>query len=85
MRTKVGILVVMLASLAPSSSEASACVPGFDFAIFAKNSVQIQGNAGTDSWNSDVGTYATTNSCADADIGTNSTAVAPCRPRAPRP
>ncbi len=73
MRTKLGILVVALASLAPSSSEASACVPGFDFAIFAKKSIQIQGNAGTDSWSSDVGTYATTNSCADADIGTNAT------------
>jgi exonuclease SbcC len=25
-------------------------VPGFDFAIFAKNTIKIQGNAGTDAW-----------------------------------
>jgi hypothetical protein len=74
MRTELRLLlVVALAALAPSSAEASACIPGFDYAIFAKNTIQIQGNAGTDSWNSAVGTYATTNTCADADIGTNST------------
>jgi len=73
MRTELGLLIVALASLAPSSVEAGTCIPGFDFAIFAKNTIQIQGNSGTDSWNSAVGTYATTNTCADADIGTNST------------
>ncbi|HTL39172.1 MAG TPA: hypothetical protein VL326_38855 [Kofleriaceae bacterium] len=70
MRTKLALVAVGLA-LAPSAADAS-CVPGFDFAIFAKDGIHIQGNAGTDAWNSTNGTYAATKNCDDADIGTNS-------------
>lgn len=52
----------------------ASCVPGFDYAVFAKDQINIQGMAGTDSWNSALGTYATTSACADGDIGSNGTA-----------
>lgn len=72
MRTELTlVLASLLAVSTVSTARAASCVPGFDYAIFAKNSIQIQGNAGTDSWNSANGTYATTNTCADAGIGTN--------------
>src|ERR1043165_5134690 len=73
MRTKLALVAVGLA-LAPSAADAS-CVPGFDFAIFAKNTIHIQGQAGTDAWSSTSGTYAATKVCDDADIGVNSTAA----------
>ncbi|HUS28298.1 MAG TPA: hypothetical protein VMZ53_07310, partial [Kofleriaceae bacterium] len=70
MRTE--LIVVTIAILAAPSIVDASCVPGFDFAIFAKDTLQIQGNAGTDAWNSATGTYAATKTCANADIGTNS-------------
>jgi hypothetical protein len=72
MRTEA-VLAILAVVVAPAVADAS-CVPGFDFAIFAKNSIHVQGNAGTDAWNSANGTYAATNTCDDADIGTNSSA-----------
>lgn len=54
-------------------AEAS-CIPGFDYAIFADGAIAIQGQAGTDSYDSSLGTYADTHACADSDVGTNSTA-----------
>jgi hypothetical protein len=72
MRTEVLLAIVAVAA-APAVADAS-CVPGFDFAIFAKDSIHIQGAAGTDAWNSSNGTYAATKTCDDADIGTNSSA-----------
>jgi hypothetical protein len=72
MRTELALVALALTSV-PATADAGACVPGFDYAIFSKNSIQIQGNAGTDSWNSANGTYAATKTCDDADIGTNAT------------
>lgn len=71
MRTELALVAVALAS-APAVADADSCVPGFDYAIFAKDGIHIQGNAGTDSWNSANGSYASTNACDNADIGTNS-------------
>ncbi|HVK88519.1 MAG TPA: hypothetical protein VM513_30585 [Kofleriaceae bacterium] len=71
MRTEL-LVVASLAALVPGSAEADSCVPGFDYAIFAKDALHIQGNATTDSWSSALGTYASTKTCGDADIGSNS-------------
>jgi hypothetical protein len=77
-------LLCVLAALAGGREADAACIPGFDFAVFAKNSVDFQGDAGTDSFDSSfasdtfdssLGSYALTHTCSlDADIGTNSTA-----------
>ncbi|MDQ3367668.1 MAG: hypothetical protein M3680_19780 [Myxococcota bacterium] len=77
MKTKItlaALAVAGMSALVARPADAS-CVPGFDYAMFAKDSLHIQGNAGTDSYDSSAGTYATTNACADADFGTNSTAA----------
>jgi hypothetical protein len=73
MRTELALIALATIASVPSRADASACVPGFDYAIFAKDSIHIQGNAGTDSWNSSMGSYGSTHACSDADIGTNST------------
>ena len=76
MRTELTLIASAIAlANAPAVADASSCVPGFDYAIFAKDKIHIQGNAGTDSWNSTMGSYASTNACSDADIGTNSTSA----------
>jgi hypothetical protein len=75
MRTELAVIALAALASAPSRADASSCVPGFDYAIFAKNKIHIQGNAGTDSWNSSMGSYDSTNSCSDADVGTNSTSA----------
>lgn len=74
MRTRIALLATSLVALAARPADAGSCVPGFDYAIFAKNGIHIQGNAGTDSYDSSVGPYASTHACSDSDIGTNSTA-----------
>ena len=66
MRTSAVLLLALIA--VPSQADAS-CIPGFDHAIFTRSTIKIQGNAGTDSYDSSVGTYAATNSCAAAHIG----------------
>ncbi|MCA9676400.1 MAG: hypothetical protein H6708_34530 [Kofleriaceae bacterium] len=64
------LAVALLCQAQPSHAES--CIPGFDYAIFTKNKIANQGNAGTDSWDSSQGTYAQTATCADGDIATNS-------------
>lgn len=49
----------------------AACIPGFDYAAFGKNSVTFGGGAKTNSYNSATGTYASTNSLSNGNIGTN--------------
>ncbi|HLL20872.1 MAG TPA: hypothetical protein VK427_02015, partial [Kofleriaceae bacterium] len=73
MRTSLALALVVVMA-APRIVDA-ACVPGFDYALFARNTVHIQGNAGTDSYDSAVAPYATANACDGADIGSNSTAA----------
>jgi hypothetical protein len=75
MRTELAVVAIGGVLVATSSPVDASCVPGFDFAIFAKDSLHIQGAAGTDAWDSANGTYASTQQCADADIGTNSSAT----------
>src|SRR5207248_2098652 len=48
-------------------------IPGFDHALFDQTSIHLQGGAGTDAWDSSVGSYAITHHCSHADVGTNST------------
>src|SRR5688500_8724440 len=74
MRTELALAAIGGVLVATTATVDASCVPGFDFAIFAKNNLHIQGQAGTDAWNSANGSYATTNVCDDADIGTNSSA-----------
>ena len=72
MRTSSAALSLLaLVAIDVRTADAS-CIPGFDHAIFARNTIHIQGNAGTDSYDSSVGSYAATNSCTSAHIGTNS-------------
>jgi len=43
----------------------------FTYALFAKNSVDMKNSFGTDSYNSDSGTYATTQTMQSGDVGSN--------------
>jgi hypothetical protein len=70
MRTSAALSLLALVAIDPRPADAS-CIPGFDHAIFTRNTIHIQGNAGTDSYDSSVGTYAATNSCTSAHIGSN--------------
>lgn len=63
----------LAAALFARPADAASCIPGFDYAVFAEGSIQVQGRAGTDSYDSSLGPYATTKACSDAALGTNST------------
>ena len=72
--TRCLLLTAAVSLVATPRIADAACIPGFDFAVFADDTIHIQGGATVDSWNSSAGTYAQTNSCAtDGDLGTNST------------
>ena len=85
MQSRMKLLCVLAALAGGREADAAACIPGFDFAAFAKNQIDFQGNGGTDSFDSSLssdsfdsslGAYALTHTCSlDADIGTNSTAA----------
>jgi hypothetical protein len=85
MRNRITLVCALAAVAGSRDAAAASCIPGFDFAVFAKNNVDFQGDAGTDSFDSSfssdtfdssVGSYALTHTCSlDADIGTNSTAA----------
>ncbi|CAN5850540.1 hypothetical protein BH11MYX3_BH11MYX3_03120 [soil metagenome] len=78
----------LFASLSlPRLADAS-CIPGFDYAAFGKNKVEIGGNSTTDSYDSSVGSYAATvsattggavgtngNGCSVVDLGGSSTTI----------
>ncbi|HLL21441.1 MAG TPA: hypothetical protein VK427_04875, partial [Kofleriaceae bacterium] len=71
MRTNLALVALgIIAAVEPARA---ACIPGFDYALFAVDGIDIQGAAGTDSYDSASGTYATMQSCSDSDIGTNAT------------
>jgi hypothetical protein len=63
-------LAAVLASL-PDVAEATACVPGFDYAAFGKDSIKWRGGGKTDSYDSSAGAYATSGSTSGGHIGTN--------------
>ncbi len=66
----VGSIIALVAT--PSVAEAS-CIPGFDFAAFSNNPLVIGGGAVTNSYDSSLGTYASTVTNSGGDICTNST------------
>ena len=55
-----------LVAATPDVVEA-ACIPGFDYAAFGKNSVTFGGGAKTNSYNSATGTYASTNALSNGN------------------
>src|SRR5262245_47321127 len=83
MHNRMKLLCVLAVLAGGREADAAACIPGFDFAAFAKNTIDFQGTGGTDSFDSSLssdsydsspGAYALTHTCSlDADIGTNST------------
>jgi len=71
MRTDLALLATAALVAATPSIVEAACIPGFDYAAFGKNSVTFGGGAKTNSYNSATGTYATTSTLTSGDIGTN--------------
>jgi hypothetical protein len=67
----VGSFVASLVAMTPSA-EAS-CIPGFDFAAFGDNQVDMGGGAITDSYDSSLGTFTQTQIAGGGDVCTNST------------
>ncbi|MBA2539734.1 MAG: hypothetical protein H0V17_08885 [Deltaproteobacteria bacterium] len=66
--------VGLIAIATPRSVDAASCVPGFDYGAFAKQcDLTFGGGAVTDSYNSALGTYATTVTNTGGNIGTNGT------------
>lgn len=65
-------LGAIVALIAPRPADAS-CIPGFDYAAFGKSRVEIGGGADTNSYDSSVGNYATTNALTGGNIATNGT------------
>jgi hypothetical protein len=57
----------------PRITDASSCVPGFDYGAFGKLRLDWGGNSGVDSWNSSLGTYAATKSNSGGNLGTDGT------------
>ena len=74
MRFSTRCLIAVSALLAaPRITDASSCVPGFDYGAFGKSSLDWGGNSGVDSWNSSLGTYAATHSSSGGNLGTDGT------------
>ena len=69
MRTELGLLVIASTLFVARPADAS-CIPGFDYAVFAKGNIHIENNCGTDSYNSAIAPYAT-GGC-EGNLGTNS-------------
>src|SRR5665647_759076 len=61
----------VIALVAPRPADASSCIPGFDYAAFGKESLQLGGGADTNSYDSSLGNYTTTNSATGGNVATN--------------
>jgi len=60
----------------PSAADAGCPIPGFKYAAFGDNSLDINGGAGIDSYDSSAGTFADTHVSSGGNLGTNGTGSA---------
>lgn len=71
--TALGLIAI---ATTPQKADAASCVPGFDYGAFSKQcNLKFAGGAVTDSYNSALGTYATTVTNTGGNIGTNGTSA----------
>jgi hypothetical protein len=73
MATKQTLAALIAVAALPSHASAACPVPGFKYAAFGNQSMQVNGGASTNSYDSSAGTYAQTNSLSGGNLGTNAT------------
>ncbi|HVK85812.1 MAG TPA: hypothetical protein VM513_16950 [Kofleriaceae bacterium] len=69
----IAVGATLLVAIHAREARAS-CIPGFDYAAFGKDSLRLGGGTDTDSFNSSLGDYASTqSSTSGGNLGTNGT------------